>query len=67
MKNLTRKAVINAVLLKSKTININALAAGLVIILQQFGADLDTNAVATVLIAMNVVLRFITEKSLEDK
>lgn len=66
MSNM-RKAAVNAIMLRSKTVNVNVVAGAAVAILQQFGLVLDAGLVTAILALANVVLRFITDSPLEDK
>jgi hypothetical protein len=54
-------------IVKSKTINCNAIAAIVVYTLQTFGVVLSPEVVAAGMAVMNVLLRILTKKPLAEK
>lgn len=60
-------AAFNAITLKSKTININVVVGAVVTIAQQLGLAIAPELVTAIMVILNIGLRFITKKPLEDK
>ena len=54
-------------ILKSKTIDFNVLAGAAVLILSSFGVDMSAEAVASLMAAVNVILRFVTNVPISEK
>ena len=59
--------ITNVVKLKSKTINYNGLYMAVIAMLPALGVTVAPELVAAGQTILNVVLRFVTESSLEDK
>ena len=59
--------ITNVIKLKSKTINYNGLYLAIVAMLPALGIAVKPELVAAGQTILNVVLRFMTESSLEDK
>ena len=53
--------------LKSKTVDINAIAVGVVATLSAFGIIIPPEAVAGIFAIGNIILRFVTKKPLSEK
>jgi len=51
----------NKFILASKTINFNILAGAVVYLLKQYGIEVTTEEVTTILIAGNIILRLLTK------
>lgn len=60
-------AISNAVKLKSKTVNFNALFLALVAVSGACGISLEPELVAALQTLLNVILRFLTSEPLEAK
>jgi hypothetical protein len=52
---------------KSKTVNINALMAAIVAISKSFGYEMSVETVTAFYTVLNIVLRFVTDKPLDEK
>ena len=62
-----KKALTNAVKLKSKAINLNALYLAVIATLGAYGVELKPELVALGSMVLNIVLRMITDRPLSEK
>lgn len=60
-------SLLNALKLRSKTVNFNALVGAIIVICNQFDLPISEEIINAVLIIGNVLLRFLTDQSLSDK